>query len=220
MSDTNTFDTRTFDQCTFKANLTRVFNLVGCKFDNVVLTGSSAIVFLILHHPCFSDRSSELLAYLGYDANNGPADYDFIVVQNTDFHSSAIGEFVSEQGICGSKTFVAPDGVAFDIIKVSRCKYIVLDGINIIHPSQLKANYTSNLRESDTQKLRFLSEYEHLFADIESDVFDVKPRRSNMGFSGVLPKSIFASDTDSESEAKTYSDQEDDFPLKVCRSLF
>lgn len=211
-------NSNTFDLNTFLANMARVYYLVGNHFDNSVLTGSSALVYLILRHPCFSDRSSELLANLGYDANNGPADYDFNVVQNTDFHSSAIGDFVSEQGICGSKTFVASDGVAFDIIKVPRCKYIVLDGINIIHPSQLKANYTSNYRESDKQKLQLLSENEHLFAGIDSEVFDVKPRRSNQVFSDVRPKFIFGPDSEFEKEAEAETEAEAEG--KVCRSLF
>jgi len=196
----------------FNTNLIRVFDLVSSRFDEVVITGSSAIVFFILHHPSFSADANEILEYLGYDAYNGPNDIDLISISNTDIHISKIGEFVSEQSICGSKTFVSSvyENRRFDIIKMPKCKYIELNGINIIHPSALIAHYRNNYRDIDERKLAFLIENEHIFDEIDYEIFDVKHKQRR------TPIDVEDNDVEDNDLIANMADTS----TNVCRKLF
>ena len=190
-----------FDRIAFTEELTRVFNLVNSRFDKVVVTGSAALVFLIQNHPLFSDRAQEHLKSIGYSDKSQPNDIDIIIVQNTDFTETKIGDYVSEQSICGSKTFAADkkstynQQINFDLIKMPKCKYIDLNGINIIHPMMLLAHYRENYRDTDLCKLRFLQNYEDYFGSIESEIFEINKRNS-----------IFGSEIDTN--------------MKICKKLF
>jgi hypothetical protein len=207
------------DLIAFTEKLTRVFNLVNSRFDKVVVTGSAALVFLIQHHPLFSDRAQEHLESIGYSDKSQPNDIDMIIVQNTDFTETKIGDHVSEQSICGSKTFVSDNKstyypqINFDLIKMPKCKYIELNGINIIHPMMLLAHYRENYRDTDLYKLRFLQNYEDCFGSIDSEIFEIKKRQSRF-------KSNFDTYTDTRSDTYTDSVSEIDTNMKICKKLF
>ena len=209
-----------FDHIAFTKELTRVFNLVSSRFDKVVVTGSAALVFLIQHHKLFSDRAQEHLKSIGYsvysesDCQNistQPNDIDMIIVQNTDFTETKIGNYFSEQSICGSKTFVSADKcqINFDLIKMPRCKYIKLKGINIIHPMLLLDNYRENYRDNDAHKLKFLQDYVDYLKSLDSEIFEINKRQSSI---------IDDSDSDSESESGLITGSITD--SNICKKLF
>lgn len=211
-----------FDLIAFTEELTRVFNLVSSRFDKVVVTGSAALVFLIQHHPLFSDRVQEHLDSIGYSSysdKSKPNDIDMIIVQNTDFTETKIGDYVSEQSICVSKTFVFHNKstdkcqINFDLIKMSKCKYIELNGINIIHPMMLLTHYRENYRDTDLYKLRFLQNYEDCFESIDSEIFKIKKRQSTMIYhSDSETDAYFGSDYASESGSSSN--------MNICKKLF
>jgi hypothetical protein len=168
-----------FNSQAFEEKLTSAYSLVSGHYDQAVVTGSAAIVWLVLHHPDLAPSAQQHLESLGYDCETGPNDVDIISVQNTDIHEKRIGDFVSVQGPTSSKTF-SSGHESFDIIKSGSCSYIELNGVNIIHPNNLIAHYEENYRESDELKLSFLLENEHLFGmPVKSFSAKAKQRRAS-----------------------------------------
>lgn len=150
---------------TFNENLKQIYDMVSARFDHIVLTGSSALLFILFNNNI--DVPSELIF---------PNDIDFLVVQNTDITIRKINTFVSEQDIASSKTF--SDGIqSFDIIKCRKAKYINIDGIDIIDPLTLLKEYKSDNRDKDQDKIKILEKYKEMFSHIECREYNIKPKR-------------------------------------------
>jgi hypothetical protein len=214
-----------FNSKAFEENLTMIYDLVSGRYEQAVVTGSAAIVWLVLHHPDLAQNAQEHFVSLGYDNKTGPNDVDIISVQNTDIYERKIGPFESIQGPIGSKTFSYGDK-SFDIIKTGSCAYIDLDGINIIHPASLITHYEENYRESDELKLTFLLENEHLFGrPVNSFSAKQKQSRANNQMMGCdfASRLNFSDDEESESVSNGTNRQlmfefDEDINLDVVKS--
>ena len=144
----------------FFFELNQINDIVRSSFEHNVLSGSSAIYYLIMKHPYFGNPNmrNSILAELGYNDSILPNDFDFIIVQNLDITQQRLGSYISEQSITSSKTFKSNDNStrSFDLIKTQRISFFELDGINIIKPSILLSNYLDNARPKDLAKIQFL----------------------------------------------------------------
>lgn len=150
---------------TFNENLREIYDMVSARFDHIVITGSSALLFILFNNNI--DVPPELIF---------PNDIDFLVVQNTDITIRKIDTFVSEQDIASSKTF--SDGVqSFDIIKCKKVKYINIDGVDVIDPLTLLKEYKSDNRDKDQDKIKILEKYREIFSHIECREYNIKPKK-------------------------------------------
>ena len=153
-----------FNQETFETNLKNIYSLVSARFEHIVITGSAALVYFCIKNNILTDII--------------PADIDIITVQSDDITEDKIFSFESRQGITSSKTFSDGDQ-CFDLIKSPRVKYITLDGIKIIHPSQLLKNYEDEFdqRDKDIPKIELLKENASFYESIPFDVYDIKKKK-------------------------------------------
>lgn len=150
---------------TFKDNLKTTYDIISTKFNNIVITGSSALLCILLNNNL--EIPSELLK---------PNDIDILVVQNTDITIKKIGSYISKQDISSSKTFSNGNN-SFDIIKCSKVKYIKIDDMNIINPLSLLTMYKIDERDNDKIKIKILEKYREIFEHLECNEYNVKPKK-------------------------------------------
>jgi hypothetical protein len=175
---------------TFFSELAEIYNILGNTFgsESVVLSGSSAIFYLVMKHPYFenSDMKNSVLSNLNYDESNLPADFDFFIVRKLDITNQRLGPYVSDQSAVGSKTFYLKNnlsddlGRTFDLISIPSISYFEIDGVKIIKPSLLLDNYLDNRRTKDSLKIKFLKTIIDHFDSYDYESLSIQKKRSIM----------------------------------------
>jgi len=167
----------------FMDNLEQTFDLIKSKYDLVALTGSASIVYIILNHPSFKNDADKYLLEAGFTDNNSPADIDFLIFENKiGIIETNIGEYVSTQANCKSKTFTNPKTLkSFDITLYPKAQCMKLDpmsNIIIVSPKIMSLYYTYENREKDIQKNMFLTNNSKIFDNDEELYFVLSSKKS------------------------------------------
>ncbi len=169
-------------------HIEETYNLTNEYFQNIVLTGSSALVYLVCNHPFFSNDIEQYLKELGYSETIRPKDVDILTIQRTDIVQTKIGLYHSSIDPRSHKTYIHNNGSQFvDIMTCRITTYILVNNLKIIIPSKLLSWYEDEMRTNDVLKIKFLEQYNKLF-NHEGIVinFSVRPPFDNSSISFII----------------------------------
>jgi hypothetical protein len=165
----------------FVLKLQQIYKLLTNHYGgNIIITGSSAILMIILHHPLFRNNIEEYLNSLGYYKKGIPNDINFFCVKKEEIIEKSLGKYIADQEyICKSKKFryYENDNISFDIKIIPGCNYFVLDDMKIISPDYLRREYIEYYRDSDKPKLNFLQIYKEKLDTIFLQTIQVTNKR-------------------------------------------
>jgi hypothetical protein len=135
----------------FIVELLEINSTIKSKFDNYVITGSSAIVYLLYKLVNKDIEGAKILLYSSDMLL--PHDFDFLY-SDTQYNSAKIDSYTRKQDtINNSLTFIHETNKSFDITKSKFNKFIIHD-IPIIDLHELLSYYNDDAIDSDAHRLK------------------------------------------------------------------
>jgi hypothetical protein len=133
----------------FQSHLEETYSIVGGITDNFMLTGGSAVAYL-LYHGNFHDLLNDL---------HKPGDTDFLYVAKSSVENKTISSYTRKEAVSGSSVkyihknnelmYDNTDIVkSFDLTKVQSIKFITLNNIRVVSPNVLLRTYTEYIPDN------------------------------------------------------------------------